>query len=65
MDIFSLNVKVLLLVRDPRGTLQSRLHRTWCPGKPDCDQAEMLCSDLVDDYRAAKVLLKEFPDKFA
>ena len=59
----SLNVQVLLLVRDPRGTLQSRKHRTWCPGEPDCDRPENLCSDLVSDYHAAQQLVKEFPGR--
>lgn len=29
---FSLNVRIVLLIRDPRGSLQSRKHRIWCPG---------------------------------
>lgn len=29
LDDASLNVKVVLLVRDPRGTMQSRRHRDW------------------------------------
>jgi len=59
----ALNVQVLLLVRDPRGTLQSRKHRTWCPGKPDCDQPEHLCTDLVNDYYAAQQLMKDHPER--
>ena len=59
----SLNVQVLLLVRDPRATLQSRKHRIWCPGKPDCDQPERLCSDLVNDYHAAQQLMKKHPKR--
>ena len=59
----SLNVQVLLLIRDPRATLQSRKHRKWCPGKPDCDQPELLCSDLVNDYYAAQQLMKEHPKR--
>ena len=57
------NVQILLLVRDPRGTLQSRKHRTWCPGHPDCDQAQVLCSDLVSDYHAAQQLTKDHPNR--
>ncbi|XP_044730070.1 carbohydrate sulfotransferase 5-like [Chrysoperla carnea] len=57
-------VRVLFLVRDPRGTLQSRKHRTWCPGQPDCDQPSILCSDLVSDYSAAIRLQKLYPDRF-
>lgn len=61
--IENLNVQVLLLVRDPRGTLQSRKHRKWCPGQADCDEPERLCSDLVDDYYAAKELMAKFPNR--
>lgn len=60
----SLNVKVLLLVRDPRGTLQSRKHRDWCPGAPDCDQPKLLCNDMVSDYEAAADLQKKYSDRF-
>ncbi|KAF5275889.1 hypothetical protein FQR65_LT04128 [Abscondita terminalis] len=60
----SLNVRVLLLVRDPRGTLQSRKHRNWCPGIPDCDQPNILCADMVSDYKAAVKLKKRYPSRF-
>ena len=62
--LLRLNLNILLLVRDPRGILQSRQHRHWCPGNPDCDQPENLCSDLVSDYRTAQKLLQEFPFRF-
>ncbi|KAJ8927351.1 hypothetical protein NQ314_020199 [Rhamnusium bicolor] len=61
---YMLNVKVVLLVRDPRGTLQSRKHRDWCPGEPDCDQPNNLCADMVSDYSAAIQLKKRYPDRF-
>ena len=80
MEDPSLNVKVLLLVRDPRGTMQSRKHRVneknkkkldlkivmqdWCPGNPDCDDPAKLCGDLVSDYQAFKQLNKEFPGRY-
>jgi len=60
----SLNVKVLLLVRDPRGTIQSRKHRDWCPGNPDCEDPALLCADLVSDYHAVKQLSKQFPGRY-
>ncbi|KAJ8970088.1 hypothetical protein NQ317_018045 [Molorchus minor] len=59
-----LNVKVVLLIRDPRGTLQSRRHRDWCPGEPDCDQPNNLCADMVSDYSAAIQLKKRYPNRF-
>ncbi|KAK9710259.1 Sulfotransferase domain [Popillia japonica] len=60
----SLNVKVLLLIRDPRGTLQSRKHREWCPGLPDCDQPDLLCTDMVSDYSAAADLQQKYSNRF-
>lgn len=59
-----LNVRILFLVRDPRGTMQSRLHRDWCPTNPDCYDPSRLCNDLDDDYQAAAMLRQKFPDKF-
>ncbi|XP_073822609.1 carbohydrate sulfotransferase 4 [Musca autumnalis] len=60
----SLNIHIILLVRDPRGTMQSRRHRTWCYDNPDCDQPQILCKDLEDDYHAAEILLKKYPSRF-
>ncbi|XP_063588383.1 carbohydrate sulfotransferase 4-like [Penaeus indicus] len=59
-----LGVRLLLLVRDPRGTLQSRRHRDWCPGHKDCDDPETLCKDLVRDYITASVFRRKFPESF-
>ncbi|XP_023716466.1 carbohydrate sulfotransferase 5 isoform X2 [Cryptotermes secundus] len=60
----SLGVRVVLLVRDPRGTLQSRKHRDWCPGNPDCFEPRRLCTDLVADYSAAVRLTMKYPHRF-
>lgn len=57
-------MKVLLLVRDPRGTLQSRKHRDWCPGYPDCDNPNILCADMVSDYSAAVQIQNKYPNTF-
>lgn len=59
-----LGVKVVLVVRDPRGTMQSRRHRDWCPGNPDCDDPALLCADLVADYSEALHLVQEYPRSF-
>jgi len=55
---------VILLVRDPRGTIQSRQHRTWCPGNPDCDDPRLLCQDLEDDFETAEKFRKIYKGKF-
>ena len=59
-----LSVRVLLLVRDPRGTLESRKHRSWCPGHPDCEDPARLCQDLESDYQAYQALSKLFPGRY-
>ncbi|XP_077284051.1 carbohydrate sulfotransferase 3 [Arctopsyche grandis] len=56
--------RILLLVRDPRGVLQSRRHRDWCPGQPDCDQPALLCADMVSDYVAAVRMAALHPRRF-
>ena len=58
-----LDVRILMLVRDPRGTLQSRKHRDWCPGEDDCDNPERLCDDLVSDYHAARRITQLYPGR--
>ena len=57
-------MKVLLLIRDPRGTIESRKHRDWCPGNQDCEDPAKLCGDLVSDYFAYKQLSLQFPGWF-
>ncbi|XP_030561816.1 carbohydrate sulfotransferase 4 isoform X1 [Drosophila novamexicana] len=58
------NVRIVLLVRDPRGTMQSRRHRIWCGGNEDCEDPALVCQDLVDDYKTADKLLKVYPGRF-
>ncbi|XP_071454878.1 carbohydrate sulfotransferase 5-like [Hetaerina americana] len=60
----SLNMRIVFLVRDPRGTLQSRRLQDWCLPYPDCSDTQRHCSNLVDDYRAAVELVKVYPHKF-
>lgn len=57
------NIRLVLLIRDPRGTLQSRKHRDWCPGQPDCDDPAALCRDMEADYVAAQSLLRLYPGR--
>uniref|UniRef100_A0A182MNT2 Sulfotransferase domain-containing protein n=1 Tax=Anopheles culicifacies TaxID=139723 RepID=A0A182MNT2_9DIPT len=59
-----MNVRVVLLIRDPRAVIQSRKHRDWCPGQPDCDDPGTVCSDMEQDYEAAIELSKRFPQRF-
>ncbi|XP_014249010.1 carbohydrate sulfotransferase 4-like [Cimex lectularius] len=60
----NLGIRVLLVVRDPRGTMQSRKHRDWCPGFPDCSDPALVCADMVSDYSAAVRFKKKYPNTF-
>lgn len=57
------SVKVLLLVRDPRATINSRKKFPWCITSPDCIEAKNLCNDMVSDYYEAKRLINEHSTK--
>lgn len=59
-----LNVRVLYLVRDPRGTMSSRFQAKWCMKSSDCGSHVGLCADLIDDYAAALRLNRDFPLRF-
>lgn len=58
------NIRLILLVRDPRGTMQSRNHRDWCPQDPDCYDPSKMCMDMVDDFNYAEKLRVQYPDRF-
>lgn len=55
---------MVLLVRDPRGLLQSRKHREWCPSSPDCSEPARVCADMISDYESAVLLKQRYPRNF-
>jgi hypothetical protein len=58
----SLNLKLILLVRDPRGIMKSREKRDWCETSNfDCMNVSKLCQDLNDDYKTALALAQIIP----
>ena len=58
----SLNLKLILLVRDPRGIMKSREKCDWCENSNfDCMNVSKLCQDLNDDYKTALALAKIIP----
>ena len=44
--------------------MQSRNHRDFCPGNPDCENPKLLCQDLVADYKSAVDLIVKYPSRF-
>ncbi|XP_011301436.1 carbohydrate sulfotransferase 5 isoform X2 [Fopius arisanus] len=60
----SLGIRLVFLVRDPRGLLQSRKHRDWCPTSPDCSEPARVCADMVSDFESAVKLTQKYPRNF-
>jgi len=59
----AMDLKVILLVRDPRGVYNSRSSgpvTTWCV-KDQCSNPKVGCQDLLADIRAAEDLATRYP----
>ncbi|XP_042213048.1 carbohydrate sulfotransferase 1-like isoform X2 [Homarus americanus] len=58
-----LNTRIVYLVRDPRGVINSRTDTVrWCHTE-DCKNPENLCRDMDDDLTTALQMQKDFPGK--
>ena len=58
----SLNLKVIVLVRDPRGVMKSRSKMSWCD-QPICNKTSWVCSDLNSDVENTWKLSKKYPNQ--
>ncbi|XP_040577076.1 carbohydrate sulfotransferase 1 isoform X2 [Lepeophtheirus salmonis] len=54
--------KMVVLVRDPRGTMHSRSHHSWCSGE-ECINSTVVCENLEKDAQSAYQLAKKYPGK--
>jgi hypothetical protein len=59
-----LEMRVLHLVRDPRGIIHSRQGLEWCRKNSMCSNLVNVCSDMVNDYHAAVEFSEKFPEQF-
>ncbi|XP_068214375.1 uncharacterized protein [Palaemon carinicauda] len=59
----SLDLRVIHLVRDPRGSLHSRMQLSWCKSMA-CSDPETVCSDLLTDLKLATSVKEKFPDRY-
>ena len=59
---FSLNIKVILLVRDPRAVYSSRQEEFWCQKTKDCS-IETYCNQLQSNFNAFNNMKNIFPDQ--
>ena len=57
-----LSLKVIFLVRDPRGVMNSRDSMDWCTDEA-CGNVEVMCRDLMNDTEYATELNKKFPNR--
>ena len=63
-DVRHSNLHLIYLVRDPRAVMNSRLAKVnWCQGAKDCDDPNVLCSDMEDDMKSAISLKQSFPTR--
>lgn len=63
----NLNLKIVYLMRDPRGSINSRMKfpvSLWCKKDPMCSNPKYYCDALTEDMKAACVLLKDRPEDF-
>ncbi|RXG57855.1 Carbohydrate sulfotransferase 5 [Armadillidium vulgare] len=59
----TLNLKVIHLVRDPRGSLHSRIKLPWCKSKI-CRDPKTVCDSLYTDLKLSDSFLKKYPERF-
>ncbi|XP_017011770.2 carbohydrate sulfotransferase 5 [Drosophila takahashii] len=59
-----LNLRMLLIVRDPRSTVYSQINNKWCETAQNCE-AKALCNDMVGDYQMVEKLTQSYPQRFS
>ncbi|XP_042878592.1 uncharacterized protein LOC122257394 [Penaeus japonicus] len=59
----SLDLRVVHLVRDPRGSLHSRMQLTWCHSQA-CSDPNTVCGDLMTDLKLSEWVKERFPEKY-
>jgi hypothetical protein len=64
LEFEDLNIKMIYLVRDPRGSLISRNKIDWCRATQSCIDAKIVCDNLVSDFKIAHKLKKKYPKRF-
>lgn len=58
-----LSLKVIFLVRDPRGVMNSRDSMDWCSDSSACGSVDVMCKDLFSDVRYANELNEKYPNR--
>lgn len=63
MNEADLNLKTIVLVRDPRGTMKSRNEFSWCSDAKMCGNLSVVCHDLDEDVDKSYELAEKYPDR--
>ncbi|KAK3869561.1 hypothetical protein Pcinc_025145 [Petrolisthes cinctipes] len=58
----SLNLQLVVLVRDPRAVLSSRARVPWCQD-PSCSHPPTVCQAMYQDLRLLPHLLRQYPTR--
>ena len=58
--IMAKHIKIVMLVRDPRGVMKSRENIEWCK-YPACSDVSNLCQDLNNDMQTAFKIAQSLP----
>lgn len=58
----SLDLRVIHLVRDPRGSLHSRMQLSWCLSQV-CSDPATVCKDLLTDLTLSDWMKQNFPER--
>ncbi len=53
------DLKLVLMVRDPRAVMYSRSHLKWCQESNFCRDETFLCSDMSEDFDSISLLQKD------
>lgn len=56
-------LKIVILVRDPRAVMHSRSGAQWCQESRFCREESFLCEDLERDYEKLSELKTDFPSR--
>uniref|UniRef100_T1J648 Sulfotransferase domain-containing protein n=1 Tax=Strigamia maritima TaxID=126957 RepID=T1J648_STRMM len=56
-------LKIIYLVRDPRGILSSRLKLDWCRDTRSCIDPEIVCSAMREDIATMKLINEKYPNR--
>uniref|UniRef100_T1J639 Sulfotransferase domain-containing protein n=1 Tax=Strigamia maritima TaxID=126957 RepID=T1J639_STRMM len=56
-------LKIIFLIRDPRGIMSSRMKLDWCRASRSCIDPEILCSSMRQSIASLKVMNIKYPNR--